>query len=180
MPEVPVSALSFAHQKQVESAQAALDRGQPAQTAALCADLLANQPACLAVRKLERAALLKLSGGSVGGFARTLLTAPQLLVARRQLPGEPRAALLAAEQIKGGHLLRIAPHLPSGGPRRRSSRRKPPANSRVISPSGGSHSPRPASPPPGRRKPCAPPVKHSASHRRMPPPSRCSAKPRSP
>ncbi len=56
MPEVLVNTLSFALQKQVESARAAFDRGKAAQAAELCARILEEQPACLSVRKLERPA----------------------------------------------------------------------------------------------------------------------------
>ncbi|MSU46441.1 MAG: hypothetical protein EXS42_04785 [Lacunisphaera sp.] len=70
MPEIPVSSLDLRLQKQAESARAAYDRGKAEQAAALCANILEEQPACLAVRKLERAALLKLETARQGGISK--------------------------------------------------------------------------------------------------------------
>lgn len=102
MPEVPVSALGFALQKQVESARAAFDRGKPAPAAELCARILDQQPACLSVRKLERAALLKLAatrGGSLSKMVQAVSNAPFLLGGSLRLKDDPRAALASAEKL---------------------------------------------------------------------------------
>lgn len=102
MPEVLVSALSFALQKQVESARAAFDRGKPAAAAELCARILDEQPACLSVRKLERAALLKLAVTRTGGLSKmvqAVSNAPFLLGGSMKLKDEPRAALANAEKL---------------------------------------------------------------------------------
>jgi cytochrome c-type biogenesis protein CcmH/NrfG len=91
MPEVLVSALSFALQKQVESARAAFDRGKPSQAVDLCARILDEQPACLSVRKLERAAQLKVAAMRQGGLSklvRAVSTAP-FASAERMLRRDP-------------------------------------------------------------------------------------------
>jgi tetratricopeptide (TPR) repeat protein len=108
MPEVLVSALSFALQKQVESARSAFDRGKPAQAAELCAAILDEQPACLSVRKLERAAQLKVAAMRQGGLSklvRAVSTAPFLLGGSLKLKEDPRSAFASAER-----LLRRDPH----------------------------------------------------------------------
>jgi len=108
MPEVLVSSLSFALQKQVESARAAFDRGKAAQAADLCAAILDEQPACLSVRKLERAAQLKVAAMRQSGLSklvRAVSTAPFLLGGSLKLKDEPRAAFASAER-----LLRRDPH----------------------------------------------------------------------
>jgi hypothetical protein len=108
MPEVLVSALSFALQKRVESARAAFDRGKPSQAADLCAGILDEQPACLSVRKLERAAQLKVVAMRQGGLSklvRAVSTAPFLLGGSLKLKDDPRAAFASAER-----LLRRDPH----------------------------------------------------------------------
>jgi tetratricopeptide (TPR) repeat protein len=102
MPEVPVSALSFSLQKQVESARTAYDGGKPARAAELCARVLDEQPACVAVRKLERAALLKLASTRTSGLSKIALAvshAPFLLGGSLKLKDEPRAALANAEKM---------------------------------------------------------------------------------
>ena len=102
MPEVPVAALSFALQKQVESARAAFARGKPAPAAELCARILDEQPACLSVRKLERAALLKLAAtrsGSLSKMVQAVSNAPFLLGGSLKLKDDPRAALASAEKL---------------------------------------------------------------------------------
>jgi len=102
MSEVLVSALSFTLQKQAESARAAFERGKLAQAAELCAEILAEQPACLTVRKLERAILLKLASirsGSLSKMVQAVSNAPFLLGGGLKLKEEPRAALAAAEKL---------------------------------------------------------------------------------
>ncbi|SDS53577.1 tetratricopeptide repeat protein [Opitutus sp. GAS368] len=108
MPEVLISALSFALQKQAESARSAFDRGRAEQAADLCAKILDEQPACLSVRKLERAALLKVAAMRQSGLSklvRAVSTAPFLLGGSMKLKDEPRAAFASAER-----LLRRDPH----------------------------------------------------------------------
>jgi tetratricopeptide (TPR) repeat protein len=102
MPEVAVTALDFRLQKQVESARAAFDRGDRRQTLELCAAVLEAQPACVTVRKLERAALLKRAAGRPGlvtRLATAVSAAPFLLSGSRQLKDQPRSALATAERV---------------------------------------------------------------------------------
>lgn len=102
MPEVLVSALSFTLQKQVEGARMAFNRGKPAQAAELCVQILDQQPACLSVRKLERAALLKLATVRPSGLSKMVLAvsqAPFLLGGSLKLKEEPRVALISAEKM---------------------------------------------------------------------------------
>ena len=102
MPEVAVSSLDVRLQKQVESARAAFDRGKPDQTAELCAKVLEEQPACLTARKLERAALLKLTTAYRVGLSkmvRAVSTAPFLLAGSLRLKDEPRLAFANAEML---------------------------------------------------------------------------------
>ncbi len=108
MPEVLISALSFALQKQAESARGAFDRGKAEQAADLCAKILDEQPACLSVRKLERAAQLKITAMRQGGLSklvRAVSTAPFLLGGSMKLKDDPRSAFASAER-----LLRRDPH----------------------------------------------------------------------
>ena len=102
MPEVAVSSLELRLQKLAESARAAFDRGKTEQTAELCAKILEEQPACLTVRKLERAALLKLTVAYRGGqskMVRAVSTAPFILAGSLRLKDEPRLAFANAEML---------------------------------------------------------------------------------
>lgn len=102
MSEVTVSNLEFRLQKQVENARAAFDRGDSEQAMELCAAVLEAEPACLTVRKLERAAQLKLAASkrnSVSQLVRAVSSAPQLLTGSMFLKAEPRNALVTAERL---------------------------------------------------------------------------------
>ncbi len=102
MPEVTVSALDFRLQKQVESARAAFDRGDSEQALELCAAVLAAQPACLPVRRLERAAQLKLITSRrnvVSKLATAVSSAPFLLGGSLKLKDDPRSSLAMAERM---------------------------------------------------------------------------------
>ena len=68
MPEVPVSSLDPRHQKLVENARVALERGNLDYVAEVTAQILKMQPACLPVRRLQRVAQLRAHRGKVGGF----------------------------------------------------------------------------------------------------------------
>jgi len=108
MSEVPIAALDSQLQKQVESARSALDRGRPEQALELCHSVLAAQPDCLQVRKLERAAQLKFAAirrGLVSRWVSAVSTAPFLLNGNLKLKDDPRSALATAER-----LLRRDPH----------------------------------------------------------------------
>ncbi len=102
MYEIAVTSLDFSLQKQVESARAAFDRGDSAQVLALCAAVLEAQPACLTVRKLERAAQLRFAArrrNSASQLVRAVSSAPQLLSGSMQLKEQPRSALATAERL---------------------------------------------------------------------------------
>ncbi len=68
MPEVPVSSLDPRHQKLVENARIALERGNLDYVAEVTAQILKLQPGCLPVRKLQRVAQLRAQRGKTGGF----------------------------------------------------------------------------------------------------------------
>lgn len=59
MPEILISDLNPRLQKQVENARFAIDRGNLEYAIEICSIVLAQQPACLPVRKLLRAAQMK-------------------------------------------------------------------------------------------------------------------------
>lgn len=102
MPEVLVSSLSIALQKQVESARAAFDKGKPEKAAELCAIILDEQPACLSVRKLERAALLKLAAARQSGISKMVMAmshAPFLLGGSIRLKTEPQVTFASAAKL---------------------------------------------------------------------------------
>jgi tetratricopeptide (TPR) repeat protein len=102
MAAVTINSLAPQLQKQVESARAALDRGRTEQALELCAAVLALQPDCLQVRKLERAAQLKLAAhrrGLVAKFVSAVSTAPFVFGATMKLQDDPRGALATAERL---------------------------------------------------------------------------------
>lgn len=68
MPEVPVSSLDPRHQKLVDNARVALDRGNLEYVLEVTASVLKMQPGCLPVRKLQRIAQLRQNRGKSGGF----------------------------------------------------------------------------------------------------------------
>ncbi|MEO6246858.1 MAG: tetratricopeptide repeat protein [Opitutaceae bacterium] len=68
MPEVPVSALDPRHQKLVENARVAIERGNHEYVAEVTAQILKMQPGCLPVRKLQRVAQLRAHRGRTSGF----------------------------------------------------------------------------------------------------------------
>ena len=68
MPEVPVSSLDPRHQKLVENARVAIERGNFDYVAEVTAQILKMQPGCLPVRKLQRVAQLRAHRGRTGGF----------------------------------------------------------------------------------------------------------------
>jgi tetratricopeptide (TPR) repeat protein len=102
MSEVAASSLDPRLQKMFESAREALDRGRPLQAADLCAKILDEQPACLAVRKVERAALLRVATARLHGLSKVVQavsTAPFLLGGSLRLKDQPRVALATAEKL---------------------------------------------------------------------------------
>ena len=70
MPEVSVASLDPRHQKMIENARVALERGNLDYVLEVTAQVLKAQPGCLPVRKLQRVAQLRRSKGRGGFMAR--------------------------------------------------------------------------------------------------------------
>ncbi len=68
MPEIPVSSLDPRHQRLVENARVALERGNLEYVQEVTEQVLRMQPGCLPVRKLQRVAQLRQQRGKGGGF----------------------------------------------------------------------------------------------------------------
>ena len=68
MPEVSVASLDPRHQKLIENARVALDRGNLDYVLEVTSQVLRTQPGCLPVRKLQRVAQLRQHRGKSGGF----------------------------------------------------------------------------------------------------------------
>ena len=68
MPEIPVAQLDPRHQKLIENARIALDRGNLEYVLEVTAQVLKMQPGCLPVRKLQRVAQMRGLKGRPGGF----------------------------------------------------------------------------------------------------------------
>jgi tetratricopeptide (TPR) repeat protein len=97
-----VTALEPHLQKQVESAHTAFDRGRFERAMALCAEILAAQPDCLPVRKLERAAQLKFAASRRSLVAKLIAAAsaaPFLLGGNLKLKDDPQGAMANAEKL---------------------------------------------------------------------------------
>lgn len=102
MAETTIASLEPHLQKQVESARAALNRGNPEQALELCLAVLAVHPDCLQVRKLERAAQLKFAAvrrSLVAKFVTAVSSAPFLFSGNLKLKDDPRGALVTAERL---------------------------------------------------------------------------------
>lgn len=101
MPEVAVASLDPRLQRQVETARSAFERGNYDYVLEICATILRQAPACLAVRKLRRAAQLR-QHQAKGRLARALgsvSTAPFLLSAGAQTKKDPAKVLETAEKM---------------------------------------------------------------------------------
>ena len=68
MPEVSVASLDPRHQKLIENARIALERGNLDYVIEVTSQVLKAQPGCLPVRKLQRVAQLRQNRGKGGGF----------------------------------------------------------------------------------------------------------------
>ena len=68
MPEVSVASLDPRHQKLIENARVALERGNLEYVLEVTSQVLKAQPGCLAVRKLQRVAQLRQHRGKSTGF----------------------------------------------------------------------------------------------------------------
>ena len=72
MPEVSVTSLDPRHQKLIDNARVAIDRGNLDYTLEVTAQVLKVAPGCLPVRKLQRVAQLKQVKGKGGFLSKTL------------------------------------------------------------------------------------------------------------
>jgi tetratricopeptide (TPR) repeat protein len=68
MPEVPVASLDPRHQKLIDNARVALDRGNLDYVLEVTAQVLKAAPGCLPVRRLQRVAQLRQARAKGGGF----------------------------------------------------------------------------------------------------------------
>ncbi len=95
MPEVPVSSLDPRHQKLIENARVAIDRGNLDYTLEVTAQVLKIAPGCLPVRKLQRVAQLKQAKAKSGFMAKLggFSTAPFMFGGKK----EPAKQLESAE-----------------------------------------------------------------------------------
>ena len=103
MPEVTVTSLDPRHQKLIENARVALDRGNLEYTLEVTAQVLKVAPGCLPVRRLRRVAQLKDAKGKGSFMSRTLggfSTAPFMFGGGKKDPAkllESAEALLAKD-----------------------------------------------------------------------------------
>lgn len=111
MNEVPLAALEVHLQRQVESARQAFARGNFDYALDLCRDVLAAAPACVPVRKLQRAAHLKRGpgGGRLARALRCVPAAPALLSGRLALAQDPVRAIRNAQKV-----IEAEPHSAAG------------------------------------------------------------------
>ncbi len=101
MPEVIVASLEPRLQKQVESARAAFDHGRHDHAIETAAAVLAEQPACLPVRKLLRAAQLKRVAdrrGLLGRLVTSVSSSPFVLAGTLILKERPARAVANADK----------------------------------------------------------------------------------
>jgi len=101
MPEVTVASLESRLQKQVESARAAFEQGRHDHAIETAAAVLAEQPACLPVRKLLRAAQLKRVADRSGLFGRlvtSVSSSPFVLAGTLVLQEQPAKAVANADK----------------------------------------------------------------------------------
>jgi tetratricopeptide (TPR) repeat protein len=105
MPEVSVTSLDPRHQKLIENARVALDRGNFDYVLEVSSQILKVQPGCLPVRKLQRVAQLRQTKGKGGFMSRMssgLSSAPFMLGAGKKDPAkllESAEVLLAKDPL---------------------------------------------------------------------------------
>lgn len=102
MPDVAIGSLDLRLQRQAESARTAFAKNRFADTVELCAMILLESPGCLAVRKLQRAAQVKLGPAKGGFFAKAMgsvTSAPFLVSGSSSLQKDPFKAAQAADKI---------------------------------------------------------------------------------
>jgi tetratricopeptide (TPR) repeat protein len=99
MPEVSVASLDPRHQKLIENARVAIERGNLDYVLEVTSQVLKTQPGCLPVRRLQRVAQLRQQKGKGGGFMGKALSglssAPFMFGGKK----EPAKQLEAAETL---------------------------------------------------------------------------------
>lgn len=99
MPEIPVTSLDPRHQKLIQNARVALERGQLEYVMEVTAQVLKMQPACLPVRRLQRVAQVRQIRGKTGSFMSKVangLSAAPMMFGRKK---DPKKQLEAAETL---------------------------------------------------------------------------------
>ncbi|MEY2879494.1 MAG: hypothetical protein RLZZ15_1874, partial [Verrucomicrobiota bacterium] len=107
MPEISVNALDPRHQKMIENARVALERGQIDYVLEVTGQVLKAQPGCFPVRKLQRVAQLRAHRGKGGFMARMssgLSTAPFMFGGKK----EPAKLLESAEALLAKDPMNVA------------------------------------------------------------------------
>jgi tetratricopeptide (TPR) repeat protein len=114
MPEVSVASLDPRHQKLIENARVALERGNLDYVLEVTSQVLKTQPGCLPVRKLQRVAQLRQHRGKSGGFMGKALgwsTAPFMFGGGKKDPAkqlETAEGMLAKDPTSVGALRMLA------------------------------------------------------------------------
>lgn len=115
MPEVPVASLDPRHQKLIDNARVALERGNLDYVLEVTAQVLRTAPGCLPVRRLQRVAQLRQARGKGGGFMAkmtgSLSTAPFMFAGAKKDPAkllESAEGLLAKDPNNVGALKLLA------------------------------------------------------------------------
>src|SRR5689334_14062488 len=108
MPEVPVASLDPRHQKLVDNARVALERGNFDYVIEVTAQILKAQPGCLPVRRLQRVGQLRAVRGKSSGFMSKMsagfANAPFMFGSAKK---DPAKLLESAEQLLGKDPLNV-------------------------------------------------------------------------
>lgn len=113
MPEILISDLDSRLQKQVENARFAIDRGNLQYAIEICTHVLSQEPGCLPVRKLLRAAQMKLFRSKSKMMAKVfggLGGAASVMSGSSKVKKEPKVALEAAEKALGKDPTNVGAH----------------------------------------------------------------------
>lgn len=98
MPEVSISALDARQQKLIENARAALERENFDYALEACAAVLAAEPGCVTVRRLQRDVQLTQLAGAKGLVARAVAGLSAIPFVLRRLKATPEETLQMAER----------------------------------------------------------------------------------
>ena len=99
MPEVPVASLDPRHQKLIENARIALERGNLDYAIEVTGQVLKAAPGCLPVRRLQRVAQLRQARGKGGFLAKALSSFSTAPFMRGGGKKEPAKLLETAEGL---------------------------------------------------------------------------------